>query len=190
MSKLRVGFAMCGSFCTFSQALRQLKRLTEEDVELIPIMSPVACSTDTRFGKAEEIVEQVETLCGRQIIRTIAQAEPIGPKKLLDIIVVAPCTGNTMGKLANGITDTCVTMAVKAHLRNGRPVLLAPATNDALAACGKNIGILLNTRNIFFVPMEQDDPQGKPTSLVCKFDLLIPAMYAALEGEQIQPVIR
>ena len=152
-------------------------------------MSQIVYTTDTRFGKAQELIDEVEEICGEKVIHTIPAAEPIGPKNLLDIIVVSPCTGNTLAKIALGITDTPVTMAVKAHLRNNKPVVLAPATNDALGASSKNFGILHNTKNIYFVPYRQDDPHSKNNSLVCDFTLLPKAVASALKGEQLQPII-
>lgn len=189
MKKITLGYAFCGSFCTISRSLSALKALLDEGYSVKPIMSQIVYETDTRFGKADELISEVEALCGERIIHDIASAEPIGPKNLLDITVVSPCTGNTLAKIALGITDTPVTMAVKAHLRNGKPVLLAPATNDALGASCKNIGLLHNTENIFFVPYGQDDPFSKNNSLVCDFSLLPKAVAAALEGKQLQPVI-
>lgn len=188
MKGIKVGFAVCGSFCTFSQALPQMERLVKMGADVTPIMSPAAYSTDTRFGRREEINQKIESFCGKKIIHTIASAEPIGPKKLLDILVVAPCTGNTAAKIALGITDTPVALAVKAHLRNSRPVVLAIATNDALGASAKNIGLLMNTQNIYFVPMSQDDAKGKPNSLVADFSKLCETCACALNGEQFQPV--
>ena len=174
--KVRVGFAMTGSFCTFSSVIEQLKQLAAQtDWEITPIMSPNAYSTDTRFGSAEHFREQMRQICSHDILHTIAQTEPIGPKKLLDLLIVAPCTGNTL--------------AVKAHLRNARPVLLAVSTNDALANSAQNIGSLFNSKHIFFVPMRQDNAQDKPTSIVADFSQLLPAAKAALNAKQLQPVL-
>ena len=153
-------------------------------------MSQIVYSTDPRFFKAEDFKAEVEKICGKKIIHTIDGAEPIGPKNLLDIIVVSPCTGNTLAKIALGITDTPVTMAVKANLRNNKPVLLAPATNDALGASAKNIGLLHNTKNIYFVPYGQDDPYSKNNSLVCDFTLIPEAIKEALKGKQMQPILK
>jgi len=186
----RIGFALTGSFCTFSAVIPQMKKLCESGADVLPIMSRKAYTTDTRFGKAADFVAEVESITGKKVIKTVAEAEPIGPKGLLDILIVAPCTGNTLGKIANGVTDTSVTMAVKAHLRNGKPVLLAVSTNDGLAGSAKNIGTLLNTKNIFFVPFGQDDHVKKPTSLVADMGLILPSCEMALEGKQIQPVIK
>ena len=183
-----VGFALCGSFCTFSRALPQMQALLDAGYEVLPIMSFNAGSIDTRFGKAADFIEKIEAICGRKVIRSILEAEPIGPKKMTDIMLIAPCTGNTLAKLANGITDTPVTMAAKSHLRGARPVLLAVATNDALGASAQNIGRLLNRKHYYFVPLSQDDSQKKPTSLVAHFDLIVPAVEAALAGKQLQPV--
>ena len=189
MNKINIGYAFFGSFCTIKKSLEALEKLAQSDVNIIPIMSQIVYSTDTRFIKADELKEKVEAICGNKIIHDIASAEPIGPKDLLDIIIVSPCTGNTAAKIAMGITDTPVTMAVKASLRNNRPVVLAIATNDALGASYKNIGILQNTKNIFFVPYRQDDPLGKNNSLVCDFSLLSETTEFALNGKQIEPCV-
>lgn len=189
MENITVGYAFCGSFCTISNSLQQLEKLAKHNIKIIPIMSEIVYSTDTRFGKANDLIEKVEELCAHKIIHDIPAAEPIGPKNLLDIIVVSPCTGNTAAKIALGITDTPVTMAVKAHLRNNKPVVLGLATNDALGASAKNIGLLHNTKNVYFVPYRQDDPFGKNNSLVCDFSMLIPTIEHAIEGKQIQPQI-
>lgn len=183
-----VGFAMCGSFCTFNEVIPQIEMLRKLNYDIIPIMSEIAYKTDTRFGKAEEIRNKIELICKHEILHTIPQVEPIGPKKLLDVLVIAPCTGNTAAKLANGITDTSVTMAAKSHLRNGRPVVIAVSTNDGLACAAKNIGILLNYRNITLVPFGQDDFEKKPRSLVADFKLIPSAVESALKGEQLQPI--
>lgn len=186
--KIRLGFAVCGSFCTFKRVLEELEKLAKE-YDITPIMSSGAAFTDTRFGKAEDLRRRIAEICGKEPITTIAGAEPIGPQALLDVLVIEPCTGNTLGKLANGITDTAVTMAAKAHLRNGRPVVLAVSTNDALGASARNIGTLMNAKNIYFVPMRQDAPQGKPASVVANFVKTGAAIKAALEGKQVQPVL-
>ena len=186
--KIRLGFAVCGSFCTFKRVLEELEKLAKE-YDITPIMSSGAAFTDTRFGKAEDLRRRITEICGKEPITTIAGAEPIGPQALLDVLVIEPCTGNTLGKLANGITDTAVTMAAKAHLRNGRPVVLAVSTNDALGASARNIGTLMNAKNIYFVPMRQDAPQGKPASVVANFAKTGAAIQAALEGKQVQPVL-
>ena len=190
MNGIRVGFALCGSFCTFSRAIPQMERLVKSGYEILPIMSFNAYTTDTRFGSAGTHIERIEKLTGKKIICTINDAEPIGPKDMTDIMIVAPCTGNTAAKLANGITDTPVTMAVKSHLRSKKPVLLAIATNDALSASAQNIGRLLNTRHYYFVPFGQDDPSKKPTSLVADFSQIPLALEYALHEEQIQPIIK
>ena len=183
-----IGFAMCGSYCTYAQVFPILEILTR-DYHVTPIFSDNAASTDSRFGIAREHIEIAEELCGRKAIRTIAQAEPIGPKKRFDILVVAPCTGNTLAKLAHSIADTTVTMAVKSHLRNGRPVLIAISTNDALAGAAENIGRLLARKHIYFVPFGQDDPVNKPTSIVADFGKIPQALELALEGSQLQPIL-
>lgn len=189
MEKLKVGFAMCGSFCTFSAAIAQIEALSQdESVDVLPIMSFASYSTDTRFGRSSQFVEHIEQITGNAVIHTIGAAEPIGPKKLLDVLIIAPCTGNTLAKLANGITDSPVTLAAKAHLRNSRPVVIAVSTNDALSSSAKNIGQLMNYKNIFFVPMRQDDSENKPNSIVADFSLIKKAMTSALENRQLQPV--
>lgn len=188
MKDITLGYAFCGSFCTIKQSLSALEQLCRLPIKVKPIMSEIVYKTDTRFGTANELIEKVEEFCKDKIIHTIAGAEPIGPKNLLDILVVAPCTGNTLAKTANGITDTPVTMAIKAHLRNNKPVVLGIATNDALGASAKNIGLLHNTKNIYFVPYGQDDPHSKNNSLVCDFTRITETVEAALEGKQIQPV--
>ena len=189
MRKERVGFALCGSFCTHEAVLRALKTMTETYETVIPIVSQTAASTDTRFGTALQLMEQLRQLTGREPITTIEGAEPIGPKALLDVLVIAPATGNTIAKLACGITDTAVTMAAKAHLRNGRPVVLALASNDALAAGAQNIGALLARKHYYFVPFGQDNAEKKPCSLVADFSQIPAAVVAALEGRQLQPLL-
>lgn len=189
MRKERVGFALCGSFCTHEAVLRALKTMTETYETVIPIVSQTAASTDTRFGTASQLMEQLRQLTGREPITTIEGAEPIGPKALLDVLVIAPATGNTVAKLACGITDTAVTMAAKAHLRNGRPVVLALASNDALAAGAQNIGALLARKHYYFVPFGQDNAEKKPCSLVADFSQIPAAVVAALEGRQLQPLL-
>lgn len=189
MSKITVGYAFCGSFCTLSKAVAALRELKTPDIEIIPIFSEIVWKTDTRFYRADNLRNEVEDICGREIIHDIPSAEPIGPKDLLDAIIVCPCTGNTAAKIALGITDTSVTMAVKATLRNRKPVILGMASNDALGAGGRNIGQLHNTKGIYLVPYRQDDPIGKTTSLVCDFKLLPQTLSAAFEGKQLQPVV-
>lgn len=188
MEGLSVGYAICGSFCTLRYAVDQIKILRDAGAVVTPIMSPIVYTTDTRFGKCADFIAEVEELCGKKIIHTVKDAEPIGPRNLLDVIVAAPCTGNTLGKLANGITDTSVTMALKAHLRNEKPVVLAVATNDALGASAKNIGLLFNSRHIFFVPLAQDDPKSKPNSLIADFSRIPETVTAAMNGKQLQPL--
>lgn len=190
MSDITVGFAMCGSFCTFKNALEQLHALADFGYKILPIMSENAYKTDTRFGKADDIIWEVEDTSSHKVIHTIVDAEPIGPKKMCDIMIVCPCTSNTLAKIANAITDGPVTMAVKSHLRIGGPVLIALASNDALAASAANLGKLLNTKNIYFVPMAQDDHEKKPTSVVADFNLLLPAAASALQGKQLQPIFK
>ena len=183
-----IGYAFCGSFCTLSSSLAVLRELIKTEQDILPIMSEAVYSTDTRFWRADIFREEVEKLCSRTAVHTIKDAEPLGPKTVLDALIIAPCTGNTLAKLANGITDTAVTMAAKAHLRSDRPLLIALASNDALSANLKNISTMLNRKNVFFVPMEQDDPEKKPHSLVASFPLLKPTLDFAMEGRQYQKI--
>ena len=185
---MEIGFAMCGSFCTYAEVFPVMKKLTDE-YHIIPIFSFAASSIDSRFGTATEHLEQARQICGRSPLRTIEGVEPIGPKKLLDALIIAPCTGNTLAKLAHSIADTPVTMAAKSHLRNGRPVILAVSTNDALAGAAENIGKLLSRKHYYFVPFRQDDPEKKPTSMVADFTRIPETLSAALEGKQIQPIL-
>lgn len=183
-----IGFACCGSFCTLSRAIAQMELLAKS-YEILPIVSTAVATTDTRFGSADEFLELMETISGHAPLKTIPEAEPLGPARPLEALIIAPCTGNTLAKLANGITDTAVTMAAKAHLRNGRPLVIALASNDALSANLKNIGILLERKSIYFVPLGQDDPKSKPHSLVCDFGKIPETLTAALEGRQLQPLL-
>ena len=185
----RVGFAFTGSFCTFSAVMTALEAVKARFGDVTPIVSEAAGSLDTRFGTAHDWLREMERICDKRVIDSLPKAEPIGPKKLLDALVICPCTGNTLGKLANGITDSTVTLAAKAHLRNGRPLILAVSTNDALAGAARNIGTLLDKKHVYFVPFRQDDPIGKPTSLVADFSLVADAASAALEGRQLQPLL-
>ena len=185
---MRIGFAMCGSFCTFSQVFPVMEALAGK-YELTPIFSHSAYTVDSRFGTSESHVRRAEAICGTKVLHTLEQVEPIGPKKLLDALVIAPCTGNTLAKLAHSIADGPVTMATKSHLRNGRPVLLAISTNDALAGAAENIGRLLGKKHYFFVPFGQDDPQSKPTSMIADLTLLPQALESALIGRQMQPLL-
>ncbi len=187
-NKPTIGFALCGSFCTHSKALAMVERLVPH-YQVVPIVSTQVAETDTRFGTAHHLMAELSRLCDCRVISTLAQAEPIGPQKMLDLLVVAPCTGNTLGKLAHGVADTPVTLGAKAHLRNGRPILVAPSTNDGLGASAQNIGILLGRKHYFFVPFGQDDPTEKPDSLVADFSLLPLAVEEALAGRQLQPVL-
>lgn len=188
MTEATIGFALCGSFCTFSKVIEQMQTLKNKGYNILPIMSENAYNTDTRFGKAKEIVEQIEDISENKVIHTIKDAEPIGPKKMCDLLLIAPCTGNTLAKLSLGITDSPVTMAAKSHLRVLRPVLLSVATNDGLGASAQNIGRLLNTKNIYFVPLRQDDYIKKPNSLVSLFEYIPDCVEKALNGVQYQPV--
>lgn len=186
--KLRVGVALCGSFCTFSTVLPQIREMCKQ-FDVVPIMSETAYQTDTRFGAASDFVHELEETCGKKVLHTVTQTEPIGPKKLLDVLVVAPATGNTLAKLATGIADSAVTLAVKAHLRNERPVVLAVSTNDALGTAAKNIGTLLGAKHMYFVPLRQDDPFGKPRSVVADMSRIADTVHLAADGKQIQPII-
>ncbi len=184
-----VGFAITGSFCTFSKVFPEIERVVKEGAKVVPIMSEISYNTDTRFGKAKEHIERLEQITGEKVIATIRDAEPVGPKKLLDVLVVAPCTGNTIAKIANGIADSSVTLAVKSHLRNKRPVVIAASTNDGLANNAKNIGVLSNMKNIYLVPIGQDDWVEKENSLVADMKQIVPVTEAALDGKQLQPII-
>ena len=185
-----VGFAFTGSFCTFKAVIEELKKIKNEKADILPIMSYNSYNLDTKFGKAQEYIDQVKDITEKEeIIHTIQDAEPIGPKKLTDVMVIAPCSGNTIAKLANGITDTPVLMATKSHLRNNNPVVLAISTNDGLSGSAENIGKLLNRNNYYFVPFKQDNPITKPRSLVADFKYLIPTIELALDGEQIEPIL-
>lgn len=186
---IKVGFALTGSFCTVKEALSQMQKFIDEGAEVTPIISNIVSKADTRFISNRELMSMINTISGKDPIATIIDAEPIGPKRMFDIVVVAPCTGNTLAKLANAITDTPVTMACKAHVRNGGPVVISIATNDGLSANLKNIGLLFNSKNYYFVPFGQDNYKGKPNSLVANMDMLIPTVLYALKGKQIQPVI-
>lgn len=187
---VRIGCVMTGSFCTFKKVFEAWRKLKDEGAELYPIMSFNASSLDTRFYRAQESMLIFEEIAGRKIWNKIEEVEPIGPKKLLDALVVAPCTGNTLAKIAAGITDTPAALAVKSHLRNGRPVVIAVSTNDGLSGSAINLGKLLNTKHIFFTPFRQDDYKEKPNSLVADFDLLVDSTAEALENRQIQPLLR
>ena len=185
---MKLGFAFCGSFCNHGELLKIYEQLSETN-ELIPIISENAAKYDTRFGTAENLIERIENLAGRRAVRTIVEAEPLGPSNAMDILIIAPCTGNTLAKLAAGITDGAVTMAAKSHLRNGKPVVLALATNDGLAASAPNIAVLLNRKHYYFVPFGQDDADAKPTSLIADFTQIGETARAAREGRQIQPLL-
>lgn len=185
---MKIGYAICASFCTHAGALRVLGELRGKGYEILPILSENTQRIDTRFGKASDYIDSVERITGSKIIKSIEEAEPIGPSIKLDALVVAPCTGNTLAKMAHGITDTCVTMAAKAHLRNRRPMIVGLCTNDALSGNAANIGTLLGKKYVYFTPMLQDDIDNKPASLVCDMNLVIPSLEAALRGHQLQPI--
>lgn len=189
MENKTIGFAVCGSFCTHAQAMSALEQLRSRWQTIIPIVSECTADTDTRFGKAHDLMREMERICDHRVLSTVKAVEPIGPQQLLDLLVICPCTGNTLGKLASGVTDTSVTMAAKAHLRNSRPLLIAPATNDGLSASAASIGTLLARKYIYFVPFGQDDPEKKPTSVMSNFSLVADAAQAALEGRQLQPLL-
>lgn len=183
-----IGYAFCGSYCTHKASLAQLEALVASGYDALPIMSENVYSTDTRFGKASDLRLRVESICGREAVHTIVDAEPLGPKIALDAMIICPCTGNTLAKLASGITDTAVCMAAKAHLRGNRPLVIALASNDALSANLKNIATLLSRKYVYFVPMLQDDPLRKPHSLIADFSLLRPTLDYAFEGKQYQKI--
>lgn len=185
---MTIGFALCGSFCTYDRIFPVMERLSKS-CDILPIFSESAYSTDSRFGEAAAHISKAEALCGTPVLHTLAQVEPIGPKRLLDALIIAPCTGNTLAKLAHSIADGPVTMAAKSHLRNGRPVILAISTNDALAGAAENIGKLLARKHYYFVPFGQDDAFGKPTSVVADFSKIPQTLELALEGKQLQPIL-
>ncbi len=185
-----IGYAICGSFCTHKKSLDVLSELKTTFDDILPIISFNAANIDTRFGKARELIENVEKICQKEAVLTLEDAEPIGPKIKLDLLIISPCTGNTLAKIAHGITDTPVTMAAKAHLRNARPLLITLASNDALSANLTNIGSLLNKKNVYFTPMFQDDIVKKPFSLVADFDQVLESALSAIKGEQLRPVFK
>ena len=188
MEKKRVGLALCGSYCTYEKLFAAAARLAEQ-YELVPIMSDTAAETDSRFGTATEHIKKLMLLTGKKVVTTIVEAEPLGPAQPMDALLIAPCTGNTLAKLAHGITDSAVTMAAKAHLRNSRPLVIALSTNDGLSGSAENIARLLNRKSVYFVPFGQDDPMKKPNSLQADFSLLYDALEAAMAGRQLQPVL-
>ena len=189
INNCKIGFVLTGSFCTFSKVIPKIKELVEKGASVIPIMSYNAYELDTKFGKAQDFINEIEEITGKKIIHTIQEAEPIGPKRLTDIMVVAPCSGNTMAKLACDIIDTPATMAVKSHLRNNLPVVIAPSTNNGLSGNAKNIGILLNRKHYYFVPFRQDNPITKPRSIVFDSEYIVKTIESALEDEQIEPIL-
>lgn len=188
MEKIKLGYALTGSFCTLDKSIKEMSRLASQEYDVLPIMSENAYTVSTRFGKAHDIVTRIENITQKSVIHTVSGAEPIGPRGMCDILLVAPCTGNTLSKIALGITDTPVTMAVKSQLRIGAPVVLCVASNDALGASAENVGRLLNRKNVYFVPFSQDDPFKKPNSLVAHFDLIPQSLEKALKGQQLQPI--
>lgn len=186
---LKIGFALTGSFCTFSAVLPQIEKITAAGIEIVPIMSEKAYSTDTRFGTSSEFISKIEKITGNKVLHRQTEVEPIGPKKMIDALVIAPCSGTTAAKIANAISDTTVSLAAKSTLRNNYPVILAISTNDGLAGSAKNIGLLLNTRGIYFVPYRQDDPDKKPRSVVADMNLILPTLSSAMAGRQLQPIL-
>ncbi len=188
MTKLRIGYAFCGSFCTLARSLEQMKALAAEGHEIIPILSERVATLDTRFGRAEDFRRRVEEIAGRSVIRTIEDAEPLGPSLPLDLLILAPCTGNTLAKIAAGITDSSVTMAAKAHLRRDRPLLIALASNDAMSQNLHNVALLLQRKAVWFLPMKQDDPEKKPHSLVAEYERMPEGVAAAMAGKQLFPL--
>ncbi len=189
MKTITAGFALTGSFCTFERALKQIEYLVSKGINILPIMSFNASNIDTRFGMAKDFIARIEKLTGNKVIKTIEDAEPIGPKKLIDVLIILPCTGNTLAKLAAGIYDTPVTLAAKSHLRNKKAVVVGVSSNDSLSSSAKNIGALLNYKHYYFVPMTQDSPETKPFSIVCDFERVYDTMLLALKEEQIEPII-
>ncbi|MBO5837971.1 MAG: dipicolinate synthase subunit B [Oscillospiraceae bacterium] len=185
---MNIGFAMCGSLCTFEKVFSAMQSVAQEHT-LIPIMSEPSCTIDSRFGTGQAHIQRITEICGRAPLYAIEDVEPIGPKKILDALIIAPCTGNTLAKLAHSIADGPVTMAAKSHLRNSRPILIAISTNDGLAGAAENIGKLLGRKNYYFVPFGQDDPFNKPTSIVADFSKILPALTCMLDGQQIQPIL-
>lgn len=189
MKSITVGFALTGSFCTFERAIKQIEYLISKGISVIPIMSFNASYIDTRFGKARDFTKRIEEITGNKVIRTLEAAEPIGPKNLIDILIILPCSGNTLAKLSQGIYDTPVTLAAKSHLRNQKPVLIGVSSNDSLSSSAKNIGALLNYKHYYFIPMTQDAPDKKPFSIVCDFEKTYDSFVLALEEKQIEPII-
>lgn len=187
---IRIGVGITGSFCTHRETLDQLRTLTAQGAQLYPILSDIVQTTDTRFGTAKALYTEITEISGRKPVCSIEQAEPMGPKGMLDILLIAPCTGNTAAKLANAVTDTPVVMAAKGHLRTGKPLVLAIATNDALGLGFKNIGLLMSIKNIYFVPFGQDNPAAKPNSMIAHMPLILPTLHCALNGTQLQPVVQ
>ncbi len=185
-----IGFAITGSFCTFDKIIKELENLKKEKANIIPILSANAATMDTRFGRAEDFVKKVVEITGNAPVLTIVDAEPLGPQGLLDILIIAPCTGNSIAKLSNGITDTSVLMAAKAHMRNNKPLVISISTNDALGLNLSNIGLLMNTKGIYFVPFQQDNYEGKPKSMIAKTEFIVPTLELAFEGIQIQPLLQ
>ena len=189
LSGKTIGFALCGSFCTFSKAIDALMALKDAGADIIPIMSETAYSTDTRFGESKHFISLIEDITGNKVLHTVYETEPIGPKKILDALVILPCTGNTLAKLSNAIADSSVTLAAKAHLRNKRPLIIAVSTNDGLGSAAENIGRLLSRKHYYFVPFGQDDCIHKPNSLVADFNKVVETVNEALSGKQLQPVL-
>ena len=187
--RLKVGFAMTASFCTFSRVIPQMEKLLASGIDVIPIMSEKSLTTDTRFGTAEDFIKRIKTITGKDILTKETEVEPLGPKRIVDALIIAPCSGATLSRLASGLHENTVTLAAKSVLRNNSPVILAVSTNDGLSMSAKNIGVLLNSKNIYFVPFGQDDPEKKPRSLVADMDKILPTLSSAMAGRQLQPML-
>ncbi len=190
MKNIKLAFSLCGSFCTLSRAIEQMEKLAESGYDILPIMSFNAYSLDTKFGPAKDFINKIENISGKKVLNSLVEVEPIGPKNLADIMLICPCTGNTLSKICRATTDTPVTLGAKSHLRKGRPLVIYLATNDGLSGSAVNVGKALNMKNIYFVPLNQDDPSNKPSSLVSHFDLVDETLQQALLGKQIQPIFR
>ena len=190
MKNIKLAFSLCGSFCTLSRAIEQMEKLAESGYDILPIMSFNAYSLDTKFGPAKDFINKIENISGKKVLNSLIEVEPIGPKNLADIMLICPCTGNTLSKICRATTDTPVTLGAKSHLRKGRPLVISLATNDGLSGSAVNVAKALNMKNIYFVPLSQDDPSNKPSSLVSHFDLVDETLQQALLGKQIQPIFR
>ena len=188
--RLKVGFALTASFCTFSRVIPEMEKLMASGIDVVPIMSEKSASTDTRFGTAEDFIKRIKTITGKDVLTKETEVEPLGPKKIVDALIIAPCTGATLSRLASGLHDGTVPLAAKSVLRNNSPVIIAVSTNDGLSMSAKNIGLLLNSKNIYFVPFGQDDAEKKPRSLVADMDKILPTLSAAMAGRQLHPILK